>query len=74
MLKRLKNWRMSKLAQDTRGLTTVEYLIILSLVAILGLAAWETFGRTTANQVRDGDMTLRRLEMSSNASSLGGDS
>ncbi len=34
------------LAADTRGLTTVEYAIVLCLVAVVGVSMWSTFGKT----------------------------
>jgi Flp pilus assembly pilin Flp len=41
---------MLKLWKDEEGLTTVEYALLLSLVAIGAIAAWQTLGsriRTT---------------------------
>jgi Flp pilus assembly pilin Flp len=49
--------------RDTEGLTTVEYLIILSVVAILGIAAWNTFGDTVSEQVGEGTQTIDNLSM-----------
>lgn len=34
------------LAADTRGLTTVEYAIVLCLVAVVSVSMWSTFGQT----------------------------
>lgn len=35
-----------KLANDSRGLTTVEYAIVLCLIAVVGVGMWSTFGQT----------------------------
>jgi Flp pilus assembly pilin Flp len=32
------------LFRDERGLSTVEYVIILVLIAVLGIGVWRTFG------------------------------
>ncbi|MBX3269373.1 MAG: hypothetical protein KF729_03885 [Sandaracinaceae bacterium] len=37
---------MRRLLQDQRGLTTVEYIIILCLIAVVGFALWKQFGQT----------------------------
>ncbi|MBW2402463.1 MAG: hypothetical protein JRF42_01335 [Deltaproteobacteria bacterium] len=36
------------LMRDQRGLTTVEYIIVLGLIAVVGIAAWQQFGETLA--------------------------
>ena len=33
---------------DARGLTTVEYVIVLMLIAIVGIVTWQTFGESIA--------------------------
>jgi Flp pilus assembly pilin Flp len=35
---------LRELARATDGLSTVEYIILLVLVAIVGIAAWSAFG------------------------------
>ena len=39
------------LVQDTEGLSFVEYLIVLCVVALLGFAAWKTFGQVVTREV-----------------------
>ena len=39
-----------RLLRDTRGLTTVEYTIILMLIAILGMVTWQALGDTIATK------------------------
>jgi Flp pilus assembly pilin Flp len=44
---------LERFVRDTAGLSTVEYIIILVLIAIVGMAAWSKFG-TTVKQKVDG--------------------
>jgi Flp pilus assembly pilin Flp len=37
---------LARLRADQRGLTTVEYVIVLCLIAALSVATWTTFGET----------------------------
>jgi Flp pilus assembly pilin Flp len=39
------------LLRDTRGLTTVEYIIILCLIAVTGFALWQNFGSSVNAKV-----------------------
>ena len=50
--------RTRQLFADERGLTTVEYIIVLCLVAIVGFAAWQKFGTTVKGKVRTSDGIL----------------
>jgi len=43
------------LAHDQRGLTTVEYIIVLGLIAVVGIAAWQKFGETLVGEVEAAD-------------------
>jgi Flp pilus assembly pilin Flp len=38
-------------ARDDRGLSTVEYIIILVLIAVAGIGLWRTFGDTVAEKI-----------------------
>ncbi len=42
-----------RLLSDERGLTTVEYIIVLGLVAVLGISTWQKFGDTLIDEVDD---------------------
>ncbi|MGB5703107.1 MAG: hypothetical protein WBM48_09845 [Polyangiales bacterium] len=44
-----------KLVADKRGLTTVEYIIVLGLVAVVGIAAWQQFGETLTGEIQAAD-------------------
>jgi len=43
------------LLNDQRGLTTVEYIIVLGLIAIVGIAAWQQFGETLTGEIEAAD-------------------
>jgi Flp pilus assembly pilin Flp len=40
-----------QLRGDNRGVTTVEYVIVLVLVAVLAIGVWKKFGGSIQNQV-----------------------
>ena len=40
---------------DKRGLTTVEYIIVLGLIAVVGIAGWQQFGETLIGEVEAAD-------------------
>jgi len=39
--------------RDQRGVTTLEYALLLALVALCAVVGWQSLGMTTANMVRD---------------------
>ena len=41
------------LARDERGLSTVEYIIILVLIAVAGIGLWRAFGDTVSQKIGD---------------------
>ncbi|MDH5492198.1 MAG: hypothetical protein OEY14_09605 [Myxococcales bacterium] len=43
--------KFKQLVRDEKGLSTVEYIIILILIAIIGIVAWRSFGQTVQQQV-----------------------
>ncbi|MDP3276814.1 MAG: Flp family type IVb pilin [Deltaproteobacteria bacterium] len=45
---------IKSLAKDTEGLSTVEYVIILFLIAIIGIVAWRQFGSQVKTKVEAG--------------------
>lgn len=51
----------TSLLRDTRGLTTVEYIIILCLIAIVGFVAWKKFGTAVAARTDDAATTVEGL-------------
>lgn len=50
-----------RLLRDTRGLTSVEYVVILCLIAIVGIIAWRSFGETVRAKVDGSSRTLATL-------------
>mgnify|MGYP001828010223 FL=1 len=41
--------------KDKRGLTTVEYIIVLGLIAVVGIAAWQQFGETLTGEIQQAE-------------------
>lgn len=50
---------------EEAGLTTVEYIIILCLIAIFAFGAWRRFGSTVNDKVKNSADTVEELEPSS---------
>lgn len=46
---------LKSLKNDDQGLTTVEYVIILFLIAIAAIAAWTAFGDQLITKVGDAE-------------------
>lgn len=49
---------LSGLWKDEDGLTTVEYALLLALVAIAAIGAWTTLGSRTSNTVSTATASL----------------
>lgn len=64
-----KKRRTTGLLEDTRGLTTVEYIIILCLIAVVGFAVWKKFGETVKTKVNGADTVMGGLPTTSSAGS-----
>jgi len=47
-----------KLHSDDRGLSTVEYVIILVLIAAAAVAAWTTLGSTITGKIKDSNSAI----------------
>jgi Flp pilus assembly pilin Flp len=62
-----KSRRVRELLSDTRGLSTVEYIIILCLIAVVGFAIWQKFGSTVKTKVRGADGVVNGLPTSSSS-------
>jgi Flp pilus assembly pilin Flp len=56
-----KNRRVRDLLADTRGLSTVEYIIILCLIAVVCFAIWRQFGETVKSKVQGADGMVGQL-------------
>jgi Flp pilus assembly pilin Flp len=46
-----KNRVKRSLLRDNKGLTTVEYIIILCLIAVVGFGVWKKFGEKVKEKV-----------------------
>ena len=42
---------MDRLKKDEQGLSTVEYIIILILIAVAGIALWQSFGSAVTSRI-----------------------
>lgn len=58
---KLSSNRISTLASDKRGLTTVEYIIVLGLIAVVGIAAWQKFGETLTGEIEAADSYISEV-------------
>lgn len=47
--------------RDERGLTTVEYVIILMLIAVLAIGAWKSFGGAVKAKVDASEQQIQEL-------------
>ena len=52
---------IKKLHGDVGGLSTVEYVIILILIAVIGISAWRTFGNNVVTKVTSGSNQIQGL-------------
>ena len=52
MMTKINEW-LSSLRRDERGLTTVEYAIVLMLIAAVGVATWNEFGGMVKEKLTD---------------------
>jgi len=48
-----KSNKKLSLRRDERGLTTVEYVILLVLMAVAGIGVWNTLGKTVRDKIND---------------------
>lgn len=55
------NKNSRSLMKDDAGLSTVEYVIILILIAVVGIAAWRTFGQTVVSKINSGNSQVSGL-------------
>lgn len=55
------NTSVKSLVRSEEGLSTVEYVIILFLIAIIGIAAWKKFGSSVSSKVDGGAGSIGAL-------------
>lgn len=59
MDKLMKTWidlklRIEAMRDDEDGLSTVEYIIILILIAVVAIALWQQFGQAVNDRITEG--------------------
>ncbi|MDB4932365.1 MAG: hypothetical protein JWM10_4849 [Myxococcaceae bacterium] len=52
---------LKSLLRDDAGLSTVEYVIILILIAVVGISAWRTFGNNVVGKITSGSNQIQGL-------------
>jgi Flp pilus assembly pilin Flp len=52
---------LDTLRRDERGLSTVEYIIILVLIAVIGIVAWRAFGTAVKSKVENSTTQINEL-------------
>jgi len=63
-----------RLLRDERGLSTVEYILVLALVAIVGFVLWQMLGRSAASRNAAAEGVVDGLHTSSTEDEGGGSS
>ncbi len=61
MKKSIQKRNVQALMNETEGLSTVEYVILLVLIAVVGIAAWKTFGTTIRERVNGGNTQIQNM-------------
>lgn len=64
--------RRRPLRSDERGLSTVEYVIVLVVVGLVGIAAWRSMGSQTATRAMEGSQEVSSLEQGVDSPASGG--
>lgn len=49
--------------RDERGLSTVEYVILLALIAVGGIAAWTSFGGKLRDKLSDQEKAIDNMSI-----------
>ena len=58
----MRKW-LRMLVRDERGLTTVEYALVLALIAVAGILVWQTFGQTVNESGLDSTGSMNRARV-----------
>jgi Flp pilus assembly pilin Flp len=51
------------MARDERGLSTVEYIIILVLIAVAGIGLWSKFGKAITSKITDSTDAVNTIDV-----------
>ena len=54
--------RFARLQNDERGASFIEYIIVVGLVAIIAIAAFQTFGETVVKKLDEERKALDKLK------------
>ena len=62
----MKQWmdlklRLEELRKDQAGLSTVEYIIILILIAVVAIALWQSFGEAVTQRIEEGTEAINGM-------------
>lgn len=57
----LKSKLEKSLVKDEEGLSTVEYIIILILIAVIAIVAWQAFGDAVKSKVEGSTENITNL-------------
>jgi Flp pilus assembly pilin Flp len=58
---RRKAQNRDSLVKDRRGLSTVEYVIVLALIAVAAIGAWRSFGGRLVEKVNNSGSQVQGL-------------
>lgn len=61
-LARIRGDQDKSLSKDTRGLSTVEYLILLVIIAVAGIAVWGKFATAVETQTKDATKSITDMK------------
>jgi Flp pilus assembly pilin Flp len=61
MKSKIQKRNLRALANETEGLSTVEYVILLVLIAVVGIVAWRQFGSVIVNRVNGGQSQIQNM-------------
>ena len=66
MKKTIPSNDQQSLAKDVRGLSTVEYLILLVVIAVAGISIWKEVGQSIKAKATDSKGQIDALSVSNN--------
>ena len=61
MKKSIQKRNLNALMNETEGLSTVEYVILLVLIAVVGIGVWKIFGTAVATRVTGGTTQIQTM-------------
>jgi Flp pilus assembly pilin Flp len=62
----------ARIVRDERGLSTVEYVIILVVIAVLAIGAWKNFGTKIQGQINSSAGEVEHLDQQNTSDSSNG--